>query len=344
MKKKQKTLVCIIAQARASKLTWKYFQKNVLNHLNADLALCVSRDIGIKRNNPYYRKAKYIWEYSNLKEFSSAFDFAQKKIIGKNKKLPNWRLLKRIKDYWLGGIRGTFSKSTPGKRGSAAILIFFRWFLLNSLRKDRLIEKYDRFIITRSDFIWLTPHPPLKFLKENFIWVPKGEFYGGVTDRHAVLSRQNVQTYLNIIELIVAQPVLLFNKMKNHTRWNMEKYIKLNLSIVGHLNLVKFFPYLGFTVRNKHTDTTLSFGDYSTILKLNVKYIREYILSIIAKKIIKNNSQWKRIWLLNVKIKIITFAFKFHFLRNVIFKFCYSSKEIDKKLINNYYQKKLKKF
>jgi hypothetical protein len=344
LKKKIKTLVCIIAQARASKLTWKYFHKNVLNHLNADLALCVSRDKNIKYQNLYYKNAKFIWEYPNLKEFSPAFDFAQKKIIGEKKNLPNWRLLKKIKDYWLGGIEGTLSKSSPGKKGSAAILIFFRWFLLYSLKKNNLIERYDRFIITRSDFLWITPHPTLKYLKEEFIWIPNGEFYGGVTDRHAILSQSNIHTYLNIIELIVTKPKLLFHKMKIHSKWNMEKYIKFNLKFFNYGKKIKFFPYLGFTVRDKKTDTTLSFGDYSPLLKLNIKYIREYILSIISKKIIRHTNDWNKIWLLNLKIKIIKFLFKFYFLRNYIFKFFFTNSEIDKDLINNYYKKKIKKF
>ena len=50
--KKEKVLVCIIAQARTSKFSWKSFKNNVLNHLDADLALCVSEDEEIEKNNP----------------------------------------------------------------------------------------------------------------------------------------------------------------------------------------------------------------------------------------------------------------------------------------------------
>ena len=36
-----KTLVCIIAQTRGYEVTWKNFKKNVLDELNADLAVCI---------------------------------------------------------------------------------------------------------------------------------------------------------------------------------------------------------------------------------------------------------------------------------------------------------------
>ena len=56
--KKEKVLVCIIAQARTGKFSWKSFKTNVLNHLDADLALCVSEDEEIEKNNPYANR----WE------------------------------------------------------------------------------------------------------------------------------------------------------------------------------------------------------------------------------------------------------------------------------------------
>ena len=43
---------------------------------------------------------------------------------------------------------------------------------------------------TRLEFAWLRPHPPLSALHPAHVWVPAGEdYYSGVNDRHAVLSR-----------------------------------------------------------------------------------------------------------------------------------------------------------
>jgi len=44
-----------------------------------------------------------------------------------------------------------------------------------------LLERYDRFVITRSDFIWDCPHPPLSVLSPDAIWFPDGEYGGGLT-------------------------------------------------------------------------------------------------------------------------------------------------------------------
>jgi hypothetical protein len=54
--------------------------------------------------------------------------------------------------------------------------------------------------VTRSDFIWNIPHPDTKLLNENHIYIPDGEKYGGVTDRHTIIPAKYVETYLNIIE------------------------------------------------------------------------------------------------------------------------------------------------
>ena len=342
--KKEKVLVCIIAQARSGKSSWESFKNNVLDHLDADLALCVSEDEEIEKNNSYYDNAKYVWKCKNYKEFSPAFDWAQNEILKGSSNLPDWKELLMIKDYWLGGIEGSITKTSPGKRGSAAILIFFRWFLLKSIKEKNLIKKYDRFIITRSDFIWNIPHPKMKYLDSEYIWLPNGEFYGGVTDRHAVLSKSNLESYLNIIELIVSKPKYLISKMLNHNRWNMEKYILLNLKLNKKKRLIKFFPYISFTVRNDQTDTTLSYGNYSKKLNINIKYIREYIHSVIALKFINKNN-WKNIFLLNLKIRAIKFFFKFDTTRNFLLKIISTTDiTLDKELINRYYKNKKKLF
>ena len=66
------------------------------------------------------------------------------------KKHLHWREFLKIKDQFLGGIKDEHDQHP----GSAGILIFFRWFLLKNLIDNDLIDKYDRFIITRSDFTY----------------------------------------------------------------------------------------------------------------------------------------------------------------------------------------------
>ena len=52
----KKTLVCIIAQTRSHEVTWDKFEKNVLNELNADLALCIGVTGNYNFNNPFWKK------------------------------------------------------------------------------------------------------------------------------------------------------------------------------------------------------------------------------------------------------------------------------------------------
>jgi len=131
------------------------------------------------------------------------------------KKHLYWREFLKVKDQFLGGVKDKNNQHP----GSAGILIFFRWFLLKNLIDGDLINKYDRFIITRSDFIYQLPHPKVELMNENCIWIPNCENYGGYTDRHVVLSKNNIESYLNIFNNIVLKSNEYF--MKTKTNWNL---------------------------------------------------------------------------------------------------------------------------
>ena len=144
-----------------------------------------------------------------------------------------WREFLKIKDQFLGGIKDDDNQHP----GSAGILIFFRWFLLKNLIDNDLINKYDRFVITRSDFIYQLPHPKVELMNENCIWIPNCEHYGGYTDRHVVLSKNNIESYLNIFNNLVLRSNEYFMKMKNKNDWNLEKLIKFHLEQNNVLHL-----------------------------------------------------------------------------------------------------------
>ena len=188
------------------------------------------------------------------------------------KKHLYWREFLKIKDQFLGGIKD----SNEQHPGSAGILIFFRWFLLKSLIENDLIEKYDIFIITRSDFIYQLPHPKVEFMNENCIWIPDCENYGGYTDRHVVLSKHNIEKYLNIFNNFVLRSNEYYMKMKNKCDWNLEQLIKFHLQQNNVLHIVKEFPYVMYSVRNINGNTRWSQGKYSNELGYYIKYDSEY--------------------------------------------------------------------
>lgn len=188
------------------------------------------------------------------------------------KKSLYWREFLKLKDQFLGGV----IDSRHQQPGSAGILIFFRWFLLKNLIDNDLINKYDRFIITRSDFIYQLPHPKMEYMNENNIWIPDSEHYGGYTDRHVVLCKNNIEPYLNIFNNFTLRSNEYFMKMQNKHNWNLEQVIRFHLKQNNVLHLVKEFPYVMYSVRNINGTTRWSQGIYSNKLGYNIKYASEY--------------------------------------------------------------------
>jgi hypothetical protein len=186
------------------------------------------------------------------------------------KKPLHWREFIKVRDQFLGGIRD------PNQHpGSAGILIFFRWFLLKNLIDNDLINKYDKFVITRSDFIYQLPHPKVEYMSDN-IWIPDCEDYGGYSDRHVILSKNNIVPYLNILNNMVLRSNEYFMKMHTISEWNLEKVIKFHLTQNNVLHQVRDFPYVMYSVRNINGTTRWVQGIFSNELGYYIKYPSEY--------------------------------------------------------------------
>jgi hypothetical protein len=197
------------------------------------------------------------------------------------KKPIHWREFIKIKDQWLGGVKDNNNKHP----GSAGILIFFRWFLLKNLVDNNIIDRYDRFIITRSDFIYELPHPKMDILDKNKIWIPDGEGYGGYTDRHVVLSKTNIIPYLDILNSLVTKSNEYFIKMadlnpSNFNRtghyWNLELLIAFHLKENKVDEFVSMLPYIMYSVRNDNGSTRWQKGNFSKEHGYFIKYRNEY--------------------------------------------------------------------
>ena len=203
---------------------------------------------------------------------SNNIDLVSQENVITYKKPLYWREFLKVKDHLLGGVKDKYNEHP----GSAGILIFFRWFLLKNLIDNDLINKYDRFIITRSDYIYNLPHPKVEDMNENCIWIPDSEYYGGYTDRHVILSKNNIESYLNILNNLVLRSNNYFMKMKIKSDWNLERLIKFHLEQNNVLHLVKEFPYVMYSVRNINGSTRWSHGNFSNELGYYIKYQGEY--------------------------------------------------------------------
>jgi hypothetical protein len=282
------TLVIILAETRAYEYTFDNFKKNVIDELNADLCLCIGVKNDYNYENPFYKLAKYKFLYNEPEDYGDAFDYALNIIKNEeNNDNLTWRHYLNLKDQLFGGVKNDKNQHL----GSAGILIFFRWFLLKNLIDNNILNKYDRFIITRSDFIYNLPHPKIELLNENFLWFPNEEHYGGYTDRHIILSKKNIIEYLNIFNTMVIKSDQYYNKMIFCKIWNLERCIKFHLEECGSINKIKEFPYIMYAVRGINGSTRWSTGEYNNELGYFIKYHSEYNKSLYYKNLFNNSNK-----------------------------------------------------
>jgi hypothetical protein len=287
----EKILVCLLAGTRGHQTTFPSFKRQLLDELNADLALALMIDEKYDYGNPYLQHAKYRWTAPDFSDKGEAFDLAQRWLCQQhNVPTPDWRSILRIKGIWQGGIR-----SPDPQPSNSSILPFCRWLLLNGLQQDGILDRYERFVVTRSDFVWSCPHPPLSILDRGAIWLPDGENYGGLNDRHLVVSRADVVNCLNIIEDILLHPIQLYEELKHHPDdWNNEKFLAHHFGRKGLLHKVKRFPYVMYAARPVNDySPTWSWGRYEPAVGHHVKYDKEFRAARSYATIIRCRADWE---------------------------------------------------
>jgi SAM-dependent methyltransferase len=280
---KERVLVCVLGQLRAHQLTWVNFKDNVLDTLGADLAVCIGTDAGFDPANPYFANARHRWTIPEFADYGDGFEMARHELGGE----AEWRALLAVRNQWLGGIRG--STAHPG---SGAIQIFFRWFLRHNLLRDGLLDRYDRFIVTRSDFFYVCPHPPIELLDHNALWIPDGEDYGGFTDRHLVVAAEDLAASLGLIDDIVLRPRALAAEMSGRADWNIERYLRFQFEKKGLAPRVRRFPYVMFTVRGKSDSSSWSWGQYDAETGMIVKYKSERDQALKYRNVLNTCEDW----------------------------------------------------
>jgi hypothetical protein len=287
----ERVLVCLLASTRAHKLTFPSFKRRLLDELNGDLALAILIDEKYEYTNPFWQHAKYRWTAPIFRDYGKAFDLAQSWLCQQHK-IPaaDWRIMLQIKGIWQGGIQ-----SLDPQPSSSSVLLFCRWLLLNGLQQDQLLDRYDRFVITRPDFVWLCPHPPLSILDRDAIWLPEGEDYGGLNDRHLVVSRTDVENCLNLIEGILLNPTQLYEEMKNQPGYNDERIFAHHLKGKELVHKVKRFPYVMYSAREMDDESpTWSYGRYEPTVRHYVKYEHEYRTAVAYATILRCRADWEK--------------------------------------------------
>jgi len=339
-----KTLVIILSETRAYELTFYNFKENVIDVLDADLALCIGVKKDYNYENPFYKLAKYhfLYDEENDNDFSKSieYSYSQTNKLNTFEKLDNIHFdgdlqyiglfneinndilnnyinnnilvyknnslysINNNKDntYYYDKNTITFIKkkhymeflnikekilmenNDPTHFSnfliSTYIHIFFLWYLQINIIKHNLLDIYDRFIITRSDFIYQLPMPKLSILNEKNIWIPNSEDWGGICDRLVILSKSNIINYINILENFYIKSNKYYLNIKNGHNWNMEQILKMHLEENNIFYLVKRFPYISYTIRTIDGNTRWSTGIYSEKLGYYIKYPSEYDISL----------------------------------------------------------------
>jgi hypothetical protein len=106
------------------------------------------------------------------------------------------------------------------------------------------LDTYDQIIVTRSDYIWVNPHPVLDC---NHAWIPNGEFHGGLCDRHIVFPSHMAERVLSIggtISHEQYEPMIQFYNSRKNIPWmyNIESYLFFRYAHDNLLEKIAFFP------------------------------------------------------------------------------------------------------
>jgi hypothetical protein len=283
---RDRVLVAVVAETRAWQVTAESFFSNVLDVLDADLALCVGDH---ESPNPFYERAKFVWRTREPDAWAELYD---RKAGG-----PGWRVLLTPGAQLLGGIEDPEIEEI----GSGAIVLYFRQFLRESIEREGIADEYDWLVVTRSDLFWPLPHPSTRYLSSRRIYALDGEGYGGIEDRHLIVPRRYVRRFLDVPDPVFSDPAGLkrqLDRISLAQDWpvlNPERFLAARLKSLGLSRQVRFLPYVPYLVRAPGDKTRWSPGYYDEDLGGYIKYPTELERSRIAQRFVSDQESWERL-------------------------------------------------
>ena len=243
-----KYLTILAGSPRGGEKTWETLYREVLSPLSSDLAICTgSKWIA---NQSLLHEAKYKWIFEEPKDW---FTYYEEKFNGK------W------KEFFNQG------KNT-GLYNSGSIHFAIKDIILSNYLD--IIMEYDQVIYTRFDQYYVEKHP--NFTGNN-IYIPSGEDYLGLCDRHAVIPVDYIANYLNICKYINQQSSIT----KEKTFINCEVAYKNHLLTTNLYGKVKRYDRKQFTSALKEDRTNWRVPKYKLYFSggLLLKYPDELISS-----------------------------------------------------------------
>jgi hypothetical protein len=184
LQSQHRTLAIVTSQPRGGEAAWKSMQQHLLQAVGADLATYFTEE---HTDTYLQRLSTHNWTCPEYKDWSFALDDIAT-TCGHSRRdwldaFCTWRLDKM---WWLGGATPDCKHEGPQ---AAGLLWVYRWLVQQKIVQHRLDDRYDYFVLTRPDQLYLCDHVPIASLDPNVLWVVEGEGHGGWTDRHIVGHR-----------------------------------------------------------------------------------------------------------------------------------------------------------
>ena len=265
-----KTLVIVIGNLRGGEIAWRTLYNRVLDVNHADLALMIGRSLS--RDSSMYDRAKYVWEFEEYEDWADAIDL----ING-----TSWR--ERVPPYLYNESSILGGAKMFGYRGSGAVIFMVRWFLSQKIIEHDLTSTYDRFVVTRADHYYLCNHN-LSLLDPQYMWLPKSQNFGGITDRHLVVNSSLILPALDILPGFLEHPED-YASFASFKVGNPERLIHFRWKKSGIRQLVKRFDRIMFTCAAASDQTRWQVrSDFMVPEGVYLKYQQEYNLSHLTCK------------------------------------------------------------
>ena len=280
---RERGLVILLCQDRELDKTFGSLNKNLLGPLNADLAL-FGTESEASRGIDYAHK----WSYPEPSDWTQ-------EILNVGISAEWLGRLAALHPSFLGGIHlGTQTSHAGQKTGSGAIILFWRYLLGKTLSESRELDDYDWFVITRSDFTWASPFPPIENFDPHKIYFLDGEKYGGVSDRFILFHRNSLSSVVAICDELFETPERVYERLRNLSSINPEVFLSVEWGNLGVMERACFLPYIAFSIRSASGTSRWQMGSWNDKLGFFVKYRNEYRQAKSFAKFIRKPNHWGR--------------------------------------------------
>ncbi len=280
-------LIIMMGSSRGGSYAFKTQKKFLIDELNADLAICFG-DVD-KTNNELINLAKYNWNFKDYENWRDYFnEHFSENVIENLSKGENVGLAGGIDEY----------------SGSGAIIFAIRDILQRNYLK--IIESYKQVILTRSDYLYVSPHPKIKF---NKISAVEGEDYMGITDRHYVFPGKSARDILGVCDYLNIKDIY----QEWHDLKNPESVLMFYYKKIGIFQQIERFTRTQLVVKQSGDSTRWGSGIKLLFFKdLDAKKVSEF------ENATKKMSLFSNFNSVNLRLKINYYLFQIRKLINLL--------------------------